>query len=67
MITGTNESETVTKHIPCECKCRFDGRKCNSGQWWNNNKCCVSVRNVMYVIKIKFEILLHVAVKMENI
>ena len=24
MITGINESETLTKHISCECKCRFD-------------------------------------------
>ena len=39
MITGINESKTLTKHISCECKCRFDGRKCNSNQWWNNNKC----------------------------
>ena len=37
MITGINESKT--KHIPCEFKCKFDGRKCNSDQWWNNNKC----------------------------
>ena len=22
-----------------ECKCEFDGRKCNSNQWWNNDKC----------------------------
>ena len=28
-----------TKHILCECKCRFDGRKCNSDQWWNTAKC----------------------------
>ena len=42
MITGTNESKTLTRLIPCECKCRFYGRKCNSDQWWNNNKClCV--------------------------
>ena len=27
------------KHISCECKCRFDGKKCNSDQWWNNDKC----------------------------
>ena len=27
MITGINESETVTKHISCEWKCRFDGNK----------------------------------------
>ena len=29
MITGINESETH----------KFDGRKCNSKQWWNNDKC----------------------------
>ena len=30
MIKGINESKTLTKHIPFECKCRFDGRKRNS-------------------------------------
>ena len=44
MITGINESKTLTKHISCECKCKLDGRKCNSNQWWNqiqinNDKC----------------------------
>ena len=39
MITGISESKTLTKHISCECKCEFDGRKCNSHQWWDNNKC----------------------------
>ena len=33
MIAGINESKTLKKHISCECKCRFDGRKCNSDQW----------------------------------
>ena len=37
MITRVNESKTLTKHISCECK--FDGRKCNPNQTWNNNKC----------------------------
>ena len=23
----------------CECKCKFDGRKCDSNQKWNNDKC----------------------------
>ena len=32
MITGINESKTLTKQISCECKCRFDGKKCNSNQ-----------------------------------
>ena len=39
MITGRNESKTLTKHILCECKCIFDGKTCNSDQWWNNDKC----------------------------
>ena len=39
MVAGINESETLTKHISCKCKCKLDGRKCNSNQNWNNNKC----------------------------
>ena len=39
MITGINESKTLTKHISCERKRKFEGRKCNSDQWWNNDKC----------------------------
>ena len=39
MIIGINESKTLTKYISCECKCRFNGNKCNSDQWWNNDKC----------------------------
>ena len=27
------------ENISCECKCKFDGRKCNSDQWWNNDTC----------------------------
>ena len=39
MVTGINESKSLTKHISCKCKCKFDGAKCKSNQWWNNNKC----------------------------
>ena len=38
MIAGINESKTLTKHISCKCKCKFDGRKCNSNQKRNNDK-----------------------------
>ena len=38
MITEINESKTLTKHISCEFKCTVDGRKCNSVQWWINDK-----------------------------
>ena len=39
MITGIHESKTLTKHISWKYKCKFDGRKCNSDQWSNNDKC----------------------------
>ena len=32
MITRINESKILTKHILYECKCKFDGRKCNPNQ-----------------------------------
>ena len=30
MITRINKSKTLTKHISCKSKCRFDERKSNS-------------------------------------
>ena len=38
MIAGINESKTLTKHISCECKCKFDGAKCKWNQWWNDDE-----------------------------
>ena len=37
MIAGINESKILTQHISHTCKCKFDGKKCNSDQWWNND------------------------------
>ena len=59
MIIGINESKTLTKHVSCECKCKFDETKCKSNQWLNNNNVDMSIKNV-------FWILLHVIVRMEN-
>ena len=67
MITEISESKALTKHISCECKCRFDGRKCNSDQWWNKLDVDMSVNNIIYVKKVMFGILLHVILKMEHI
>ena len=40
IITGINESTILRKHISfTECKCKFNGRNCNSDQWWNHDKC----------------------------
>ena len=33
------------KHISCEWKCKIGGRKCNSIQKWNNDKCCCECIN----------------------
>ena len=29
IFMGINELKTLAKHISCECKCKFDGWKCN--------------------------------------
>ena len=29
MITGINESRTVTEHISGKCKCNFNSKRCN--------------------------------------
>ena len=39
IITGMNELKSLTRHISCECKYKFDGRKCNADHCWNNDKC----------------------------
>ena len=40
MVIGIKESKTIISHISsCECKCKFDGGKCNLNQKWNHDKC----------------------------
>ena len=39
LITGTNETKKLIKPISLKCKCKFDGKKCNSNQICNNDKC----------------------------
>ena len=46
MIIGINESKTLTKHVSCECKCKFDETKCKSNQWLNNSNVDMSIKNV---------------------
>ena len=51
LITITNESKTLIKHISCKYKCKLDSKKCNSNQIWNNNKCqcdCKNLRKNLY-------------------
>ena len=48
-ITVINESKALAKYILCECKCRFDGRKCNSDPCEKNNKCRCDSKKRHYV------------------
>ena len=66
MVTGINDSKTLIKHISCKCKCKFDGTKYKSHQWWNNGKCRCECEKRMYIKKIMFGIILHVIVKIEK-
>ena len=59
MITGINESKTLRKHTPCQCKCKFDEANCKSNQFWNNNECRCEFKNIIYVKKNMFRILVH--------
>ena len=46
MITGINKWKKLTRDILCECKCKSDGTKCNSNQYWNNDKCRCEFKKV---------------------
>ena len=46
MITGINQSRMLTKHILCRYKCKFDVRKCNFNQKWNNDRYLCKCKNL---------------------
>ena len=37
IITIVNEAKALLKHLPCDCKCKFNSVTCNSNQKWNND------------------------------
>ena len=45
MIQNTNEWKKLIKHVWYKCKCKFDSKKCNSNQIWNNDKCWCECKN----------------------
>ena len=62
-----SESKISTKDISWEYKCKCDGKNLNQINDGITINVYVSVKNIMYVKKVIFVILLHVVVKMENI
>ena len=45
IITNKNEAKTMTKHVSCDCKCKFNSTACNSSQKWNNKTCECEYKN----------------------
>ena len=64
MITGINELERLTKHVSCKYECKFHAEKCNSVNVRGSGKIR---KNIVFVKKIIFGILLHVVAKMVDI
>ena len=66
MIAGINESKTLTKHVSCKCKSKFDSRKCNSIQKWNNDKSRCECNNPKEHVMCEKDILNPAACTCEN-
>ena len=67
MITGINESKTLTKHISRTANVNLMKQNVSEINGRITINVDVSVKNIIYLKKIMFGILLHVFVKMENI
>ena len=66
MITGINNSKTITKHTSCECNVDLMEKNVIQVNGEITIHVDVSVKNVMHVKKIIFGILRHAVEKMEN-
>ena len=40
-----NKAKTITKHISCDCKCKFNSTTCNLNQKQNNEICQCECKN----------------------
>ena len=67
IITGKNEPKMLTKDISCKCKCKF--HVINVIQIKSRITITVDadIKNIIYVRKIIFRVLLHVVAKMVSI
>ena len=45
MITSKYEAKTMTKHISCDCKYKFNITTCNSNKKWSNKTCQYERKN----------------------
>ena len=45
LITNKNEAKAMTRHISCDCKCKFNCATFNSNQKWNDKACQYECRH----------------------
>ena len=67
MIIGKKNEPNILTKDKCQCKCKFDGIKCNRNKKRIMINDDVSQKNTIYVKKTILGILQHVVMKMENI
>ena len=67
MIINKTEAKTMTKHISCDCKCKFNSTTCNSNQKWNNEKCQCECKSYHKCRKNIVGIQAHVFVRIASI
>ena len=46
MITNKNEAKAMTKHISCDCNCKFSSTTCSSNKKWNDKTCQCECKNL---------------------
>ena len=63
MKTNKDEAKTMTEHVSCDCKCKFNSTTCSSNQKWNNKSCQCECKNYRKCKKYYCGILAHVFVK----
>ena len=45
IIINKNEAKSMTGHISCDCKSKFNSTVCNSNKKWNNQTCQCECKN----------------------
>ena len=45
VIANKNQTKTMTKHVSCDCKCKFNSIASISDQKWNNKTCQCECKN----------------------
>ena len=55
MITNKNEAKTMTNHISCDFRCKFNSKICNSNQKWNNKTCQCECKNYHQCNKLSYK------------